>query len=130
MPRHIVTDEMMNNAMEKLLAFFEDDNSKWMKVDKSFFVKQNVCSQEEVNHLVGVLKAEKDVEEYQETGKTYIRLGSCGSRYFERKAEQLESVRKETRRFWIGIIKDILIFIAGGFAANFSKTIYLFLTGN
>lgn len=130
MPHYIVTDEMMDNAMEMLLEVFENDNSKWIKVDKSFFVKQNVCSPKEVNHLIGVLKAEKAIEEYQENGKTYIRLGVCGNRYFEKKAKQLESTQKETRRFWIGIIKDILIFVAGSLFTIFSKTIYLFLAGN
>ena len=116
----IVTDEIKDNAMKEITEYF--NRFPFHHIGKEFLVLKGVCGEDDVEHLIDVLEQEHLISYKSEsfTDPKEIRLEPKGKIYFEQRdrekrlrKEQQRREKKETRRFWITLLKDIIIFIIG-----------------
>lgn len=106
-----IPEKMADRAMREITDYYDmyPDNH----IDKNFLIGRGVCQPDEVDALVKFL-CSKGLIEY---GPSYegdwdnIRL--INRHYLEGKKKERKASAKETRRFWIEVAKDVLIFLLG-----------------
>lgn len=123
----VVSDEIRNKAMKEITDYFQKFPAGHT-IYAEFLATRNVCEKKDVMHLIKVLEAEELIEYAPRDDDPIpsIHLAPKGHTYFEslekeseaRKAQQKAEAR-DTKRFWLEIIKDVLVFIAGILIGNF-----------
>lgn len=106
--------KLQNKAMAYIIRYY-DSHSSSSFINKSSLINQNICSPNDVDSLINALVSKELIKYGPSSVKDvdHIQLTDKGRCYFEDLDNENRKQRKETRRFWIGIIKDILIFLFG-----------------
>lgn len=136
----IVSKDLQDKAMRFIIDYYESHNNTHY-INKDSLVIKNICKKEDVDHLINVLKAQNliDYGPSKKEDAEHIQILPDGHIYFEnleKENRESEKVRKQeekdTRRFWIEILKDILIFVFGlivegkfGIVSGFFRTLFL-----
>lgn len=117
----VISKDLQDKAMRFIIDYY-NSHSQTHYINKDSLIKKEICSKEDVDHLIDVLKAQELIG-YGPSDREdadHIQILPNGHLYFEKREQEKQeeekenqTQKKETRRFWIEILKDVVIFVIG-----------------
>lgn len=107
-----IPEKTIESAIRSITDYF-DKFPSGHHIDKQFLVEKKICKPEELDRLINILCEKEIISCSPISSDNPAEIILKNHHYFEdkRKIKKLEN--KETRRFWIEIVKDIIIFVLG-----------------
>lgn len=125
-----IPSKMEQDAMRFITDYYDKNPSNHF-ITKDALVYKDICQEQDAEKLVGYLAA-KDYIKYgisYSTDVAHIQLTSRGKTYFEDKREEQKAASTESRRFWISVLADFLIFCSGMLVEHWVGIVSFFFGG-
>lgn len=107
----VISERTAHKAMREITDYY--DNYPGHHIDKQFLLNKKVCSPQKIDALIRYLCSNGAITYGPTDDYEWDCITLINRHYCEDQKKEQRTVAKDTRRFWIGFIKDLLIFLLG-----------------